>query len=302
MNLCKLIFVVLGLAISTPSLAEDQAYTNESDKLLNQLRSNIKGTLLAVAESENRAGRNMANFHFSLDMPPQQMTNLGLTLNVENSTNGYQVLSVTPGSTADRLAIKSGDQVLAINDIEIDRETGEMAIQQLNKMVAGQQLKLGLNSGGSYKEVSAKISGQYMPGIRLEIGTQSSVEAATNNSDKDGDACGTVSIFFQPPASRDLYSATIHKIDSDHLKRDRNHFRLPIGKHTIYLHEQINDSMFPVRRPSINKAKPIEIDIKLNTTYHLGAKFVRKYRLNSSKGKHWEPVVWKTTERGECHF
>lgn len=299
MKLTKIFTLIIGVGILSSTHAAEQVYTAESEELLNQLQNNIKGTLLAVAENENRVGRSMSKFHYSLDLPPQQMTNLGLILNVDDSSSGYQVLSVTPGSTADQLAIKSGDQVLAINDIEINQRTNNKAIHQLNELVAGQQLKLALNTNGHYKEVSAKITGQYMPGIRLEIGSQPILKVAANDSvDKSG-GCGMVSIFFQPPAARNLYSATIHKIDDDHLKRDRPNFRLPVGKHTIYLHEQINDTMFHVRRPSINKSKPIEIDVKLNTTYYLAAKFLRQYRNNSSKGKYWEPVVWKTSE-GEC--
>jgi len=297
MKLYQPLIGLLALSLCGSPYAEDHQYTPESEQLLEQLQGNIKGTLLAVAENEKRAGYDMADFRFSVEIPPQQMTNLGLILDVDHSAEGYKVLSVTPGSTADKLAIKSGDQILAINDVKIDDTDDKNAIKQLNQLVAGDQIKLALNNNGNYKEFSTTITGQYIPGVKLEIGSQSAVEGAMVKQEEDSQACGEVSIFFLPPVTKNLYSASISKIDDNYLKRDYASFRLPVGKHTIYLHERIDDPVFPVRNRGFNRAKTIEIDVKENITYHLGAKFIRKYRLNGSSGRHWNPVVWKTSEK-----
>jgi len=303
MKISITIISVLFIFLSRPLFSEGNPYTDESEALLAQLEGNIKRTLQIVAQNEQSAGKDMSEFYFSLDFPPQQVTSIGLVLDVDGAAKGYKVLSVTPGSTADKLAIKSGDQVLAINDIEINEENHQKAIQQLNQMVAGQDLKLSYRSGGNLKDISIKITGQYMPSIKLEIGSQSSgnstIESTEKLTEDNSQACGKVTYFFQPPINQDLYPVSINKIDDDHRKRNWHSYRLPIGKHTIYLLEYINDPGFPVRRVGRQRAKPIEIDIKANTTYYLGAKFNRRYRLSASKGKHWDPVVWKTVER-EC--
>ena len=109
-------------------------------------------------------------------------------------------------------------------------------------------------------------------------------------------ACGRVSIFILPPSTKNLYRATVSKVDDDNSKRDRNSFKLPLGKHTVYIHELINDPDFTRRGKSLRKAKSLEINVEENVTYHLAAKFIRSKRLSTYKGKYWEPVVWKTTE------
>ncbi len=298
MKLYKMIIGMWALFLCGSPYAENQQFTPESEQLLNQLRGNIKGTLLAVAENEKRAGHNMVDFHFSMELPPQQMTNLGLILDVDSSANGYKVLSVTPGSTAEKLAIKSGDRILAINDVKINEVNSGDAIHQLNQLVAGQQIKLALQTNGNYKELSTKIAGQYIPGIRLEIGSQSlaGIETETAEPGSSAEACGEVTVFFKPPQAREIYPAVFNKIDDKHAVRNWHNYRLPVGKHIIYLHEHINDTKNLLRRIGRQKAKPIEIEIKANTRYHLGAKFIRANRFKTLKGRHWEPVIWKTSK------
>jgi len=130
--------------------------------------------------------------------------------------------------------------------------------------------------------------------IRVTTNLQQEYSADGQDAKQD---CGEVSIFYRPPSARNLYPVTINKIDDDSSKREHYNFRLPIGKHTIYLHEFINDPDFTRRGRALNKAKSIEVDIKKNVTYHLGAKFIRKNRHKTLNGKYWEPIIWKTTER-----
>lgn len=298
MKLYKTLIGILGLFLSSSLYANDHQYTTESEQLLEQLQGNIKGTLLAVAENEKKAGYDMANFRFSVEFPPQQMTNLGLILDVDRSAEGYKVLSVTPGSTADKLAIKSGDKILAINDVKINKANNEKTISQLNQLVAGEQIKLALNTNGNYKELSTKIAGQYIPGVKLEIGSQALAKMDTKTAKISSavKGCGQVTVFFDPPQAREIYPAVFNKIGKNHGIRNWHSFRLPVGKHTIYLHEHIYDTKYLLRRIGRQKAKPIEIDVKANTSYHLGAKFIRANRFKTAKGRHWEPVVWKTSE------
>lgn len=296
MKLYQSIIISLGLMLSTSfhTTADVQQYTPESAVLLNQLEGKIKGTLLAVAENENRVGNSMTGFHFSLNLPAQQISNLGLILDVDNSSNGYEVLSVTPGSTAASLAIKGGDRVLAINDIKINASSNGDVVRRLHDLRPGEELKIALLSDGIDKEVTTRVAGQYIPEIKMEIGSDSTESAAASTSDPD--ACGEISIFFPPNYTEDLHPVSFFKINGDHKKSNRVNFRLPVGKSTIYLHEYINDPFLKRRTKSIQRAKPIEIDIKANTTYYLAAKFLPKKNTKIFREEYWKPVVWKTAE------
>jgi hypothetical protein len=97
-----------------------------------------------------------------------------------------------------------------------------------------------------------------------------------------------------------LHYANVTRINDRNVNSDRESFRLSPGKHTVYLHEMIADSMFTRRSRSLQTAKTLEIDVKANTTYYLAAKFIRKNRSEQRNGGYWEPVVWKTLENSTC--
>ncbi|WP_168204201.1 PDZ domain-containing protein [Aliikangiella coralliicola] len=297
-------------------LEKASEFTPESQLLLNQLEGQIKGTVLAITENERKAGRNIDDFYFAIELPAQQQASLGMVLDVENVEQGYSVLSVAPGSLAEKININRGDKIVAINDIEVEATSSNAALEQLQQLTPGQELRLAFNRNGNIKQAVVEMAGDYIPGIKLEIGSQPVFKTALlseagddseNNSqnadDKsmlDENACGEVSVFFRPPETKDIYPAFINTIDDRGVIRTRHSFRLSPGKHIIKLHELITDP-FLRRTRGMQKAKPIEIDVKPNMTYYLGAKFIRAKRSRVFKELYWEPVIWRTSER-ECEL
>lgn len=295
MKIPKLIMAFTGLALISSSVlaaTDNDSYTPESQKLLNSLQDEIRSTLIAVSKYETQAGKDMRNFHYTLALPAHEITYLGMVLNLDNEENGFEVLSVTPGGSADKLAIKSQDRVLEINNIKVNSSNKDATIAALRNLRRGDSLDLVVSSANETRELTTKLEGQYVPPINIEFGLN---ENSASMSGSQG-GCGIVSISTRPPESRDIYPATFHKINKDHLKRNRNNFILPVGKHTIYLHDGIDDQQ--MRKRNI-KAKPIEIVVKANTVYHLGAKFNRSKKYKTVNGDYWTPVIWKTATR-EC--
>lgn len=299
MRLVKTLVIYL-LATATVIAAQGSSnLTPESQQLLSQLETQIKGTLLAVAENENRAGRNMDKFYYLVDLPAKQQANLGLVVDVNDVEKGYSVISVTPGSAADEVKITAGDRIVAINQLTINSSNHDKALMQLHDISPGKKLRLALADKDTTRDVELQVKGDYLPGIRLEVGNQpalvESYQVASN--EENSEACGEVSVFFQPPATRDLYSAYIHKIDDKPMMRHRHSFRLPPGKHRIYLHELISDPFLTRRKSGLQKAKFIDVDIKPDTTYYFAAKFYRAKKFRTFKEEYWEPVIWRTKER-----
>ena len=287
------------LSISVLATTEFKKYTPASTILLNQLQGQIRSTLLAVSDNETNAGKSMRDFHYSLSLPAQEVTYLGLVLELTNADNGYEVLSVTPGSPAEKLSIKSKDRILKINDINIDNSTSDTAVRLIHDIRPGDILKMTVKSAEGNREITTTLVGQYLPEIKLEFGTNTNfILMETSNldsNDKSSKACGRVSIFYNTPISRDIYPATINKIDNDHLKKNRNTFRLPVGKHTIFLREHIDNK--ELHGKNKNKIKPIEIEVMADTKYHLGAKFNRTKKFKTLNGEYWTPVHWKTSNQ-----
>jgi len=307
MKLIKFFVAVVSviLSISVQANSETKQYTTESTKLLSQLQEQIRVTLLAVSNNERIAGKNMYDFHYLFSLPAQEVTYLGLILELDNADNGYEVLSVTPGSTADKLAIKSREHILKINDLTINNSTAESSLRLLNDLKPGEVLNLTVKSKKGERELTTKLTGQFIPKISLEIGSDNKMAAmetaSLNSNNTASGVCGKVSAFFNPPEAKEIYPASFYKIDDGHLNKNRNSFKLPVGKHTISLHEHIDDKNFSKkgRGRGYRKDKSIEIDVKENTTYYIGAKFIRKNKLKILKDEYWTPIVWKVSNK-EC--
>lgn len=280
----------------------DSTITPESEQLVKDLQQQIKSTVAAITELESNAGNSVQDLHIQVDLPAKQSPNLGLVLDLESELGGYKVLSVTPGSLANNLDIIPGDIITAINSIEVSNSNKRKAFSELENSSPGDTLLLTVNKNGKINTINTTVGGQYIPSIRLEIGSQHSTDNDTSQSELDETACGTVSVFFTPPESKRLYSAYVSKIDDRSVNRNRESFRLKPGVHTIYLHELIDDPFFTRRYKGIQSAKPIEIDVKVNTTYYLAAKFIKGKAFKQRKGEYWEPVVWKETVKGECEL
>jgi hypothetical protein len=309
MKLIKFFVAVVSviLSISVQANSETKQYTSESTKLLSQLQEQIRATLLAVSNNEKIAGKSMHDFHYLFSLPAQEITYLGLILELDNADNGYEVLSVTPGSTADKLAIKSRDHILKINDLTINNSTAESSLRLLNDLKPGDLLNLTVKSKKGERKLTTKLIGQFMPKISLEIGSDNKLAAietaSLNSNNMSSGVCGKVSVFFNPPAAKEIYPALFYKIDDGYLNKNKKSFKLPVGKHTISLHEYIDDKNFnrKGRGRGVRKDKSIEIDVKENTTYYIGAKFNRKNKLKRVEDEYWTPIVWKESNR-ECNL
>ncbi len=270
--------------------------TEESQILINNLLQQVRTTMTAVATAEREAGNSLENLNFTLEIPAGISPNLGLVLDV-NDPQGFKVLSVSPGSVADKLSISPNSLITAINGKNTYNQNRDDAFTELENAMPGDMMKIKLVNDGQIKTLDASIDGQYTPAIHIEIrgdDLNNQSNTSTTNIDKADNACGVVSVFNKPPITRDLHFAKVTQIDEDGVNRQRVNFILPVGKHIIHVQEFISDSMFRRRSFSVQDAKTIEIDIKPNTTYHLAAKFNRKLRNEQKNGDYWDPVVWKT--------
>lgn len=295
------VLLVTGFSLMASSTLGSQS-TSESEALIEDMVKQIVSTMSAVADVEKKAGNDINNLHIELDIPSTKSPNLGLVLDV-NDAQGYRVLSVSPGSLADTLQITQGDLVTTINGINTQADTQNLAFSELENTLPGDTITLTLNRQGKARTVETLVEGQYTPSIKLEIGGTSIMtnnDTSPTSSELDETACGKVSVFFKPPFTQNLHYAYFTQINERTVNSKRESFRLPPGKHTVYLHELISDSMFTRRSRSLQKAKTLEIDVKADTTYYLAAKFIRENRSEQRNGGYWQPIVWKTREDSTC--
>ncbi len=323
-SIFKLLGTILFLLIFTQTSAEQpnqsSMITPESEQLVKGLQQQLKSTIAAITEIESNAGNSVKDLYFQVSLPAKQSPNLGLVLDIDSNSAGYKILSVTPGSYADKLNLEPGHLIIAINDIQVDSSEKRRAFSELENSIAGDLLRLTIDKNGKTETVESIVIGRYTPSIKLEIGAESTEASIDDIAGADKAGCGRVSIFFTPPRSKQFYNAAIVKIDDKNVRSPRDTYRLKPGKHTIYLQEFIDDFLFIRRFRSTQTAnlsdwfnrsnrrynrfngvaKSIEIDIKPNTTYNLAAKFNKDKQFKQRSGEYWEPVIWRETADEEC--
>ena len=292
---CCLFFVLLACCYGAPIVAktnDQKLYSEESQQLLQQLQSHIEDTLRKISDIESKAGNEINGYLYSVEVPAKkEAIYIGLVMDEEAGLDGYRVLSVTPGSLADKLQITEGDVILSINSIKISNESKAKALHSLRALRAGDTLSMTILHQGSYRELDAKINTTHLPDYTFQVGPS----FAANG--KDLADCGEISISILPPETQDMYRVSVNKIDGETVLSINGNFQLALGSHELELIEHIRDPYFARRRGEMKNAKTIEIEVEPDIRFHLAAKFNRNERAKLNSGGYWDPVVWKKTPK-----
>lgn len=307
---------VIGLiALLAPAFALAQAPAGEQ-----RLSEEVQLALVRLIESGAFAGQSSEQIAFTLDEPARRVTNLGLLVDsasADRARDGLRVLGVTPRSSAQRMGVKAGDRILAINGSSLvglgaDAAGRAQAATTMRSLVDGlpdgTRLEFSVQREDKQLALSGELSSITLPPIHLKVGRDELLAATGNASGtrkaEPADAlagCGHINVFDSAPRQRKLYGVKLLSIDGDAAGPTGVHqFRVPAGTHTLKIAEQIDDSAFRrfgQRGRGINNdgAKTLTVTVQPNTTYHLAAQLNEEQRNNPAGGEYWDPVVWKET-------
>lgn len=268
----KQVLSVLGLALALSSVPlaaqEDQA------------REHARAAAVAAAKAY---GKDPA---VSMEEPARSYFDWGAVIH----PNG-EIMSVRAGSVAATMGVETGDRLLQVDEQKFSAQNLADIVAYLESLEHGHELVVIVARDAQTKTLAGDVVATVIPGWRLEV------DVANEQVDiADSNACGRISVFATPPQTRDLYPAYFSEIDGENAPPRRSIIKLSPGKHIIELHELIADQWVR-RKKGLQEAKPIEIDIKANTTYYLAAKFIREKRLSTFNEEYWEPVVWREIEQ-----
>lgn len=211
---------------------------------------------------------------------------LGAVVDVRDAgSDGARVLAVTPGGAAERLGLRPGDRLLAVNGRALDANAAEA-------------LAAAVQAGDG--------------SLRLEVARDGRRLALSGAADRDAlatatDACGRVSTTGAPPrVSENVYRARIYDIDGTGTPLGRTH-ELQAGTHVLLVEEGIDrhrfDPMQAERRDRTRTrlgpraAKALVIEVAADTRYQVGARLLPD-RLDAAgihSNSYWEPGVWEVT-------
>lgn len=290
--------------LATSFQLKSNEVSEQSDRLLKDLERQITATVAAIAEIEARAGVSAEDIHILIEIPAKMSPNLGLVLDLESEDLGYKVLSTRPSSLADELGLRPGDIITSVNGVKVNKQNRMAAFSELENTTPGEFLGFRVIKNGKSTMLRAMVNGKYSPSIKVEIGEP---PILTNSSSQpynvDDTSCGSISTFFTPPETERLYPAIIEDIDDlsddegpQQFNKAVSGTKLKPGKYKVYLHESITDRSFTRRHGGMRSAKAVELEVKPNIRYHLGAQFIYDKALKERTAEYWEPVVWKETE------
>jgi hypothetical protein len=274
-----------------------------------RLHEEMQAVLLRLVES-GELTRDAAEA-LSLSAPVSQQVDFGAILDVRHRADadtGLPVLAVTPGGSADRLGLRAGDRVIAVNAVELrglgaDAHGRAQAARLLREelVASADDVELRVQRAGSEIRLRGAVRVVQLPAYRLDLGA--ALASASLAAAPEGDAasrCGRVSTFDIAPRSQHLYRAVLIAIDGELPgPTSAESFRLEPGPHRLTLGEAIDHKQFDTialrQRDGRqrDRYKELGIMVQPGVTYRVAARLVPEKRNSIRDGAYWEPVVWK---------
>lgn len=301
------------------SLAFTAAVSAQSTPAEQRLGEEVQLALVRLIESGAFAGKPGEEIAFTLDEPARRVNNLGLLVDsasAERARDGLRVLGVTPRSTAQRMGIRAGDRIVAVNGTSLaglgaDPSGHAQAAVTLRTLVDilpdGAVLEFGLQREDKPLVLRGELSSIVLPPIHLKVGrdellasTGTDVARREPQIDSAAGGCGRFNDFDVAPSQRDLYGVKLLMIDGISTGPAGVHqFRVSAGTHVVKVVELIPAKVYrrlnPTRLGDGPEVKTLTVNVKADTTYYLAAKFNEDKRNSRVSGEYWEPVVWRET-------
>ena len=240
-----------------------------------------------------------------VDTPARRVSDLGLLVDsTRNGEDGLHVLAVTPGGNAERIGLRAGDIVVALNGSSLaGTDSAARLRQQVDALADGSTLAFYVNRAGHSQTLSGSLSSVYLPAMHLTVGGTSRVAAA---APVDGASaamgCGRISDFDVAPRQQQLHAARIISIDGVAPGPSGSHsFRVAIGTHSVKVTEDIESRYLgfssQVRNAGLtsDRYKTLQVDVAADTTTFIAARINDDQRTNPRNGAYWDPVAWKQT-------
>ncbi len=261
-----------------------------------QLGAEVDAALLRLAD---RGALPEAGAPITIARPAQTRHELGAVVDVRaGGADGLPVLAVSPGGAAERIGLKAGDRLLALNARRFDGSAPAADALQAALRDGDGTLRLEVAREGRTLALSGRADTVTLPAYRLSLGDAGG--GGGGNAAAAGGGCGRISTFDVAPRSRQLYAAVLIAIDGETPGPSTSEvFRVSAGRHTLTVAEKIDWRQFSDLqrfqrdRGGRDRYKQIELDVRADTTYLLGARLVLDERHSIRDGAYWEPTLWK---------
>lgn len=282
-----------------------------------RLRENLRVLLLEMVQTGAFGNAPADQIALSIDEPRQRVGSLGLLVDsagAERARDGLRVLGTTPGGSAERIGVRAGDLIIAVNGVSLaglgaDANGSSAAAMRLREQVDalddGAPLAIDLRRDGRALRVEGAVASTWIPAMRLVVGDGVPLAAAgAGNAVTTAQGCGRISIFDVAPRQGGWHAATLNQIDGRAAGvTGQTSFRVPAGVHVLEVGEAIENRYLSIndrqRNAGPTRYKSLTIEVAPNTTYFVAARLNEDKRNEWRNGAFWEPVVWRESAE-EC--
>ena len=295
------------------------AHTNATAGLTveQRLREELNVVMMDLIQSGAFGNTSPQQIAINIDSPPQKVSNLGLLVDSKGgAADGLHVLAVTPGGNAERMGLRAGDVLVALNGAQLSSADGAATLRNtVDTLPDGGRLDFNVRRDGRATTVGGAATSMYLPAMHLSVGSGTALasnagsnaaagssQGAYGNGPADtSQGCGRISDFDVAPRGQGLHKATIIAIDN-HAPgpHGSQSYQVSAGPHTLKVSENIEERYFSFNSRQRNSQvgggyKTVDVNVAPDTTYLVAARLNEDKRDNPANGAYWDPVVWKET-------
>lgn len=290
---------VLGLALLVALAGGMQSAAGADAPVEQRLREELRALMTELVQSGAFGDRPAQEISLTVDAPAQRVSDLGLLVDSKHdSRDGLHVLAVTPGGSGERMGLRGGDVLVALNGRSLAGTDAAATLRgMIDAMPNGSALAFEIRRDGAARTLNGTLSAVELPPMRLTIGPAPRAAAA----DPAAGGCGRISEFDVAPRQQGLHAAKIIAIDGEPPgPTGSTSFQVPAGRHVLKVAEQIEPRYLAFNDRLRNagpgsRYKQLEVDVAADTTLLVAARLNDEKRNEWRDGAYWDPVVWKTS-------
>lgn len=304
-------------AIDVSAMAAHANATAAGLPVEQRLREELNVVMMDLIQSGAFGNTAPQQIAINIDSPPQKVSNLGLLVDSKgNATDGLHVLAVTPGGNAERMGLRAGDVLVALNGTQLSAADGAATLRNtVDTLPDGGRLDFNVRRDGHATTIGGAATSMYLPAMHLSVGSgtalasnaggagpraSGSAPGAYGNGPTDtSQGCGRINDFDVAPRGQGLHKATVIAIDG-HTPgpHGSQSYQVSAGPHTLKISENIEQRYFSFNSRQRNSQvgggyKTIDVVVAPDTTYLVAARLNEDQRDNPANGAYWDPVVWK---------
>jgi membrane-associated protease RseP (regulator of RpoE activity) len=263
-----------------------------------RVRAQLRAVMTELVETGAFGDQSPQQISLAVDTPAERVSNLGLLVDSAHEyRDGLHVFGVTPGGGAERIGVRAGDVLVALNGNSLaDKADAASEMRRsIGALPDGSPLAFDIRRNGQAVAMSGALSSVYLPPMRLMIGTGALLATSGTNDVSSG--CGRITEFDVAPRQQHLHAAKIISIDGVAPgPTGTMSYRVKAGQHVLKVAEGIESRYlsFGGRMHSAASVyKSLTIDVPPDTTILIAARLNEDKRNEPKDGAFWDPVAWK---------